>query len=72
VKKFAKIINLLNDNEFEFVSYQKDNDSAGYILSFYQEPQKPPLKEDWFLEKEELLSFAESEFGIEVDAWKDF
>ena len=72
MKKFAKIINILNNSEFEYVSYQKDSDSAGYILSFYKEPLKPPLKEDWFLEKEDLLSFTESEYGIEIDSWKDF
>jgi hypothetical protein len=72
VKKFAKIINLLNNSEFEYLSFLKDEDSAGYILSFYYEPQKPPLKEDWFLEKDDLLSFAESEFGIDADSWKDF
>ena len=72
MKKFAKIINLLTDSDFEYLVYQKDKDSAGYILSFYKEPLKPPLKEDWFLEKEDMLSFAESEFGIEIDSWKDF
>jgi hypothetical protein len=72
LKKFAKISNLLSNCEFEYVSYQKDSDSAGYILCFYKEPLKPTLKEDWFLEKEELLSFTESEYGIDADSWKDF
>jgi hypothetical protein len=52
------------------MSWHKDEDSAGYILSYYIYPQKSPIKEDWFLELEDLISFTESEYGVDPEKWK--
>ncbi len=69
MKRFAQVFDKTRLKEYDFLSWQKDENSAGYILSYYTDPQKNSIKEDWFLELEELLSFTESEYGIDPEKW---
>jgi len=71
MRKFAPIADLFKKPGLNFLSYEKDTESAGYILKFYDEPQKAPLATDWFLDLDDLLLTTENEFGIAPDSWKD-
>jgi hypothetical protein len=71
MRKFAPINDLFRKPGLNFLSYEKDSESAGYILKFYDDPQKSPINTDWFLDLESLLLTAENDYGIEPDSWKD-
>ncbi len=71
MRKFAQISDLFKKSGANFLSYEKDSESAGFILKFYDDPQKIPVATDWFLYLDDLLLTAENEFGIEPDSWKD-
>jgi len=69
MKRFVQIRDKTRVKDFDFLSWHKDEDSAGYILSFYVDSQKSPIQDDWFLELDELLTFAENEFGVDPEKW---
>lgn len=69
MKRFNQLFDKVRVKDFDFLSWHKDEDSAGYILSYYIDPLKSPIKEDWFLELEELKAFAESEYGADPEKW---
>lgn len=70
MKRFAQIFDKVRVKEFDFMSWHKDENSAGYKLSYYIDPQKSPIQEDWFLELEDLIAFTESEYGVDPEKWK--
>jgi len=69
MKKFVQILdrNLMKD--FEFLSYHKDVDSAGYILSYYNSDTKKSFMEEWFLERDDFFDYVMKEYSIEPDKW---
>jgi hypothetical protein len=71
MKKFAQIADIFKKPGLNYVSYIKDEESAGYILAYYDEPLKPHTQTDWFLELEDLIRLAETELGIDPESWKD-
>ncbi|HRP01264.1 MAG TPA: hypothetical protein PLE30_01330 [Candidatus Kapabacteria bacterium] len=70
MKKFNQILDDKKNKDFAFLSWHKDKDSAGYILSYYADPNKQAIKEDWFLELDELLSYAEDEYNANPEKWQ--
>lgn len=71
MRKFAVVPELFRAEGISFVEFEFDEATGGFRTHYLSDFKAPPIKEDWFLNLEDLVKTMEIDFGIKPSTWKN-